>query len=75
MDAEPDDSAAAPPSEASPDTTASTTVAPPVMEMEEAEERKEARLHVRQTNGEILFLNFGAKESLGVVRLYLEMNR
>ena len=35
----------------------------------------EAKLQVRQTNGQPLVHTFGAKESLAAVRLYLEMNR
>jgi len=35
----------------------------------------EARLQVRQTNGQPLVHTFGAKESLAAVRLYLEINR
>ena len=35
----------------------------------------EARLQIRQTNGQPLTHTFGAKESLAAVRLYVEMNR
>jgi len=35
----------------------------------------EARLQIRQTNGQPLVHTFGAKESLSAVRLYVEMNR
>ena len=35
----------------------------------------EAKLQIRQTNGQPLVHSFGAKESLAAVRLYVEMNR
>merc|ERR1712183_365792 len=35
----------------------------------------EARLQIRQTNGQPIVHTFGAKESLAAVRLYVEMNR
>ena len=35
----------------------------------------EARLQIRQTNGQPIVHTFRAKESLAAVRLYVEMNR
>merc|ERR1712136_140911 len=35
----------------------------------------EAKLQIRQTNGQPLVHSFGAKESLAAVRLYVQMNR
>merc|ERR1712025_935047 len=35
----------------------------------------EARLQIRQTNGQALVHSFGVKEPLAAVRLYVEMNR
>merc|ERR1719336_144397 len=35
----------------------------------------EAKLQIRETNGQPLVHSFGAKESLAAVRLYVEMNR
>ena len=38
-------------------------------------EYTEARLQIRQTNGQAIVHSFGVKEPLAAVRLYVEMNR
>ena len=52
-------------------------LAPPPVAAQPAVKKdySEAKLQIRQTNGQPLVHSFGAKESLAAVRLYVQMNR
>jgi len=59
--------------------TAAASAAPPVTpapaQPAVKKDYTEARLQIRQTNGQALVHSFGVKEPLAAVRLYVEMNR
>lgn len=59
---------ATPPVELPPAISPPTVVAP-------KRDYKETKLQIRLTNGQTLTQNFGCKEQLSAVRLYVEMNR